>query len=327
LETEQCQDADDEGKVLGNAYDQYEVKDDGRRPYLLNLVYSVMCKGCCQEQPKKPKGQVWNYVVGKDGHLERFSAWSHLVAFVAFVVYTIVRHTLFYRDSTAFAWVTFAAAVTAFTFFSSVVYHVTSPDKHISMVTRQLDYIAIYMSIAVCSVADLATVTRGFVNVPIVSIVDVPMAATVLALFFAFRRYELPLDETWTEEYGGCTFGVGLLRRWHHDSDHSSLRQAGSFAIASFYFTMTPAVIANALDAQAILGLQAGALMVVVGGMLLDNVAGWPDNIWHRSKKGPPCTSFPYLGCALNSHGLWHLLALLGAVMTAIAREWTVRSL
>jgi hypothetical protein len=173
----------------------------------------------------------------------------------------------------------------------------------------------------------LAAVTRGFVNVPIVSIIDVPIAATILALFFAFRRHELSCDDTLKVEYAGCTFGVGLLRRWHTDGDHTPLRQASSFAIASFYFTVTPAVLENSLDAGLILGLQGGALAVVIGGMLLDSVSGWPDAVWHKNPNGVPCTSFPRMGCMLSSHGLWHLLAVVGACMTAVAREYAVFNL
>jgi hypothetical protein len=114
------------------------------------------------------------------------------------------------------------------------------------------------------------------------------------------------------------------MRRWHTDADHAPLRQATSFAIASFYFTVVPAVLENSLDAGLILGLQAGALIVVIGGMLLDNVGGWPDSVWHRNPDGVPCTSFPRAGCALNSHAIWHLMAALGAVMTAVAREYAV---
>lgn len=309
--------------MTGESFDQYSVPE-GEGLYLANLFWYVMCRGCCAPPTKRNDGQRWNYVVGKNGHLERFNAWSHLVAFVLFVCYGIVRHVTFYRSSTAFAWATAAAAATAVTFLSSVVYHVTSPDVRISMLTRQLDFMAIYVSIAICSVADLAAVTRGFVNVPIVSIIDVPIAATVLALFFGFRRYELSCDDTLITEYGGCTYGVGLMRRWHTDADHAPLRQATSFAIASFYFTVVPAVLENSLDAGLILGLQAGALIVVIGGMLLDNVGGWPDSVWHRNPDGVPCTSFPRAGCALNSHAIWHLMAALGAVMTAVAREYAV---
>jgi predicted membrane channel-forming protein YqfA (hemolysin III family) len=318
-------DTDEQGRVMGESIDLYTVPE-GKGLYLVNLVHAVMCRVCCAPPLKREKGR-WNYVVGKEGHLERFSAWSHLIAFLAFVTYGITRHVVYYRSSTSFGWATGAAIATAMTFLSSTVYHVTSPDARISMITRQLDFLAIYVSIAICSVADLSAVTRGFVNVPIVSIIDVPIAATILALFFAFRRYELSCDDTLRVDYAGCTFGVGLFRRWHTDGSHTPLRQASSFAIASFYFTVTPAVLENSLDAGLILGLQGAALTMVIGGMLLDNVSGWPDAVWHKNPNGVPCTSFPRMGCMLSSHGLWHLLAVVGAVMTAVAREYAVFNL
>lgn len=201
LGTEICQDVEEnDGRVMGKQHDFYTVQDKGNGRYLFDLVHAVMCNGCCQSNLRqKPEMQKWNNVVGERGHVERFSAWSHLIGFFAFLLYTITRHLFFYRSSTAFAWATAAAASTSVTFLSSMIYHATSPDVRIAMLTRQLDFVAIYMSIAVCSVADLAAVTRGFVNVPVVSIVDVPIAATVLALFFAFRRYELSCEDTLME--------------------------------------------------------------------------------------------------------------------------------
>jgi predicted membrane channel-forming protein YqfA (hemolysin III family) len=312
--------------VIGEEHDQYFVPEKPGELYLKTLTYYVMCRGCCEPVGEVPAKRRWTNVLGLKGHLERFSAWSHLIAFFLFVTYAVVREVVFKRSSDAFTLATWAAVATSLTFLSSTIYHVTSPDPRISMTTRQLDFLAIYLSISVSSVADLAAVTRGFVNVPLVSIVDVPIAATVVALFFAYRRYELDCDQTLMHEYSGCTFGVGLLRRWHNDSDHTPLRQASSFAIASFYFTVTPSVLENSLDAWLILGLQAGALALIVAGMMLDNVSGWPDFSWHKGKK-VPCTSFPHLGCFVSSHGIWHVLAVLGAVMTAIAREWAVFSL
>lgn len=322
-------------------YPNFYVTDDYQNtPFFFhrigNLLYTVMCRGCCTKKTNEvymvqatKTQRMWSPLFGW-GHFETFNAWSHLIGFVAFVLYAILRHALFYQSSVSFAWATGAAASTAVTFLSSVVYHCTTPDMHISMLTRQLDFVAVYVSIAVCSVADLAAVTRGFVNVPIVSIVDVPIAATVLALFFAFRRHELSANDTWTKGYTECRLGAGggLMRCWHSDKDHTPLRQAGSFAIASFYFTVTPAVLQSSLDAAIVLGLQVGAMVVVVGGMLLDNVAEWPDYALHKRKNtdGMCCTSFPFLGCVLTSHGLWHILAILAAVMTSAAREWAVFS-
>ena len=93
-----------------------------------------------------------------------------------FGLYASLRHIFLSGTSVAFEWATGAAVSTAVTFLSSVVYHVTSPNPRLAMITRQLDFAAIYISISICSVADLAAVTRGFVNVPIVSIIDVPVA-------------------------------------------------------------------------------------------------------------------------------------------------------
>ena len=84
-----------------------------------------------------------------------------------------------------------AAWTTAFVFFSSSVYHVTAPDRFVSMFTRFLDFAAIYLGIVVSATADIAVATRGFDAVPVVTIVDLPVAGLIVVLFFLWRRHRL----------------------------------------------------------------------------------------------------------------------------------------
>ncbi|MBE35188.1 MAG: hypothetical protein CMI16_06495 [Opitutaceae bacterium] len=280
-----------------------------------------MCKGCCQ----LPTDEHPRSFIGDFGHLERFSSWSHLVLGVAFLSYAFVCIGRFTDSRTAENWAIGGAFATSITFFSSTIYHFTSPDPVISVWTRQLDFLAIYASLAINSVADLAAVTRGFVNVPVSSIVDVPLAASVLAIFFLYRRSWLTREETQTTEFDACTLETGLLQRWNGDGEHGPMRQAGSLTIAIFVFSATPAILSQLGGEHAwiILALQVSAFGIVLFGMTLDNVIKWPDRSLAQGAK-IPCVSFKSCGCGIASHGIWHILAGVAAIIAAAAREYAL---
>jgi len=312
------------GKGRESNHDQWSVPG-GKELHvcsrLRDLTHRVMCWGCCTlESSKHPMS-----FLGDFGHLERFSAWSHLIFGIAFFTYAIVCTCRFTEDRTSESWAIAGAFSTSATFFSSTIYHVTTPDAAISVWTRQLDFLTIYTSLSINSVADLAAVTRGFVNIPVVSIIDIPLAASCLAIFFLYRRSWLTREETLITEFAGCTLETGLFRVWHGDGEHGPLRQAGSLAIAIFVFSATPAILSQ-LDgdhAGIILALQISAFSIVLFGMVLDSVLVWPDRSLARGAK-IPCVSFKYCGCGISSHGIWHVLAGVAAVMAVVAREYAL---
>ena len=120
-------------------------------------------------------------LLGPTGHLERFSAWAHGWA-VGFGVYAIVRHSLdeaqMIGDDRELVGDGRRLVVGGHLAASSI-YHCTTPSKRFATVTRQLDYLAIYLSIVFGGVSDLAVVTEGFDAVPWLTIVDVPAAVLV----------------------------------------------------------------------------------------------------------------------------------------------------
>ena len=268
----------------------------------VHVVFTVMCKGCCVRIPDH-KRVFPRSILGDYGHGERLSAWTHFIAALVFFVYAFSCAARFNFERAAEGWSTIAAFCVSLAFLSSTIYHAVSPDEKMSAVARQLDFLTIYIGFSVNAVADMAAVTRGFLNVPITAILDVPLASLILAVFFLYRRSWLSLEDTQIEEYGSCTLQIGLLRRWHSDGAHSSFRQAGSFAILTLYFTATPSIVATlGTNASMVLGLQVGALLIAFTGMLEDHVFLFPDYQISKGMHIPKLVFRRWMCCHASCH-------------------------
>ena len=299
-----CQRADDESN------DQYSIKQ-GK-----GMTWSVLFKNDTGRSHP-------NSLLGDFGHAERLPAWVHLVAGVAFGVYTVVRPIAITKEHTAAElWTTLAAAAVCFCFLSSTIYHITSPSQRLAFWTRQIDYTGIYAAIAFGSVADYSIATRSFENVSWISIVDGPIAALCTCVFFLARRGLLPSSDTWSSYLGGCTVNFGLFRRMHIDKAHTGTRQATSFLIAISYFVSTPSLFrtVGTENALVVLGLEIGCLILLIFGMVIDNAFVWPDVSLSRGK-GPSFLVCKPCGCIGSAHSIWHVLSVIAAVKGAIARE------
>ncbi|MDA9603519.1 hemolysin III family protein [bacterium] len=252
-EADQCQEID-RGDDPEN--DQYTV------PPKRSLCVSVFCHNATGR--RHPRS-----VLGDFGHLERSSAWIHLIGGLAFVLYTGLRQLLERPNTIANSLVTAACGATGLAFLCSTVYHTTAPSKQWAYWTRLLDYFGIYFAIAVGGICDTAIATRGFENVATISVIDAPLAAAITFAFFVVRRLVTSPDETWQGYLNGCSVTFGLFRLCHLDLEHASTRQATSFIVVSSYFVSLPQlfrVFENG-DIVVVVALQAAAFVTIVGGM------------------------------------------------------------
>jgi predicted membrane channel-forming protein YqfA (hemolysin III family) len=303
------------------------------------LVYAVLwsnnnsnIKSATKTSKRSSK---YSTLLGAHGHLERFSALSHLLGFVLLLTYAIVRTSdpLLPSNpnkySTIPPWLNVASAyVGAFVFLSSSIYHVTSPDKELSYYSRVLDFSAIYLGLGTSTVADVALSTNGFANVNVLSILDVPLAVGITLVFFLWKRWAVPMDSSWTSSSAfepRCSLSLGLFHFFHHDDEHSTVRQATSLVLASCYFVAVPAAYEtfDTETATLIVVLQATAFGLLVAGMVIDNVLMWPDIKLIKGELS--CLSCPRQGCMLNSHALWHLISLCSVAVAFVAREIGLR--
>ena len=319
--------------------DQYEVGDPELRGELscwrrfLELLHGVLISNPVPARILD-KGALVSKLLGPTGHYERFSAWSHVVGVVGFAGYAIARQVVAERRaSVEGVFASVAAWATALVFLASSLYHCTAPDREFASYTRFVDYAAIYTGLVLGATADIAAATKGFDNVPVVTIIDIPIAGTLLVLFFVWRRARVPTEDTWTDDFAHppaatpCSLGRGLFSRGHVDLHHSQLREATSLLLTAAYFMTVPAAVMTlgGETAAVVIALQGAGFVLLIAGMLLDKVLEWPNVQLVEGKQ--TCLACPKTcGCVLTSHGVWHVIALVSAVCTVVAREYAIHS-
>ena len=298
----------------------------------LEVVHGVLCSNPMYYEHGAPK--LWSALLGPTGHYERFSAWSHIFGTVLFLAYGVVRLAIPDNNAQVEQILTTVAAFgTAFVFLSSSVYHATAPDVRLAYFTRFLDFFAIYLGIVLTATADIAVATHGFRDVPVVTIIDLPIAGAIVIVFFLWRRHRVLQEDTWVEkgvntEGGGCILSDrGMFSRGHHDLQHSQLRQTTSLLLCSSYFMSVPAAVMT-LDTDVVavvLSLQGVAFVSIVFGMTLDNLLKWPNKQLAQGKHQWMACPGPHgPGCVVTSHGVWHIIAIIGTALTFVAREFAL---
>lgn len=315
--------------------DQYSVGDKNNPKEGCGRFWELL-HGVAISNDVAGRPGVVSKLLGPTGHYERLSFWTHFVGTFLFAIYAIVRQVLVRDDERVEGGLASAAAWTiAAVFLSSSVYHATAPDLKFSMVTRVLDYAGIYAGITVATTADIAVATRGFRNVPYQTVLDLPAAAVLLILFFIWRRGMLPGESTWapheitSRSKDGCLLGRGLFSFGHRDLAHIQMRQATSLLLFANYFMTTPAAFAvlGGDVTRVVLALQIAGFVTVSLGMAIDRVFQWPDgNLVEGSMTCLACPSdgSPACGAVLNSHAVWHIVALLSAALTCLSREYAL---
>ena len=315
--------------------DQYSVGDE-RNPKTGCARFWELFRGVAISNDVSGRPGVVSKLLGPTGHYERLSFWTHFVGTFLFAIYAILRQVLTRDDARLADGLTSAAAWTiAAVFLSSSVYHATAPDLKFAMVTRVLDYAGIYSGITVTTTADIAVATRGFENVPYQTILDLPAAAVLLILFFIWRRGMTPGEETWmpheitSRSKDGCLLSRGLFSFGHRDLAHIQMRQSTSLLLFANYFMSVPAAFAvlGGGVARVVLALQISGFVTVSLGMAIDRLFQWPDgNLVEGSMTCLSCPSdgSPACGAVLNSHAVWHIVALLSAALTCISREYAL---
>jgi len=327
--------------------DQYSIRPLSKKrgfARFLEVLHGVLISNkldpnCAAQAPDKRI----SHLLGPTGHIERFSAWSHIAGAVLFLVYAVVRTAVAEADTPA----GFSASVAAFgvvvTMLSSAVYHGTAPDQEISVVGRFLDYSSIYIGLVTTAVADIAVATDSFKNVPDIAIADIPVAGGVILLFFLWRRIRIPSSKTWARDASlgdvnaePCSLGRGLFKMQHFDLHHSQLRYATSVLLTAGYFAFAPAAFStfSGENVAIILSLQGAGFFVLSFGMYIDRVLMWPDKLLVKyDREGSPlagvlqCFRCQPCGCVATAHASWHIVAIVSIALTCFAREYALVSI
>jgi hypothetical protein len=312
-----CRDAEDEYDE--RTFPQYEIRD------LRRIWCLVLCVN--DEVPGTEKS-----VVGPTGHLERANAWSHLMAAVLYVGYIIGRRfTPMGKLSMLSNTLAIASyGVFVFMFLSSTIYHVHSPHRYWSAVTRLLDFMGIYSGIAAGTMSDLAIVTINLKNVDFRAIADVWIGAFLMVGFFVFRRTQLSISET-RLTYMPQKCSLGFARSQNVDLEHSSLRSAGGVALSFTWIVTIPVAFAN-LEQDCAWMFAVSRFIgtaILLSGMALDNAFIWPDTAFTDTSKPRRCACYSQRrGCGggwvFSAHALWHMVALLSTVVATVGTEYSI---
>ena len=234
--------------------------------------------------------------IGNTGHIERMNVWTHLLAAVIYLTYTLIRPltSIGKIETISSSLASFSYASLVATFMFSSVYHVYSANKWWSSAARVGDYFGIYLGISAGTLSDLSVVTINLKDVGWKSIADVWIASMLLLIFFCLRRFTLTAEET-RLAYLPEKCSLGFARSTICDLEHSSLRAAAGMTLAFNWLMFIPGAFAMLENdcAWVFAGSRVLATAILVCGMVLDNAVLYPDK-WFNESEAPPQTCVCY---------------------------------
>ena len=269
-------------------------------------------------------------LLGESGHIERSSVLTHLIASLLMAVYLGVRRPFVQTETVSSDLAQGAIMLGTLTFVVSTVYHVQSGTLSIQWILRILDHVSIMCTMAFSNVTDLSLSIATFEGEDWRVIADPIASATfAIVLFLAIRVYR-PLS-TSTIAKGNCP--LGLFRIEQHDGDFAPSR-AQCYLCVALYFVLHQGVSFRRLRlAWLALASQIVTFCILVSGMIVDTVVEFPDRQYPKYKglKERPfwwtkLHSKKY-GCVCHSHALWHVAALLAALVTVVTRDVLLNSI
>ena len=308
-------------RCIGSEDDQYS-ESYGALDACWRVLFSNPPTGDAARRKRVRDMRLQNSLIGVNGHLERANAWIHLTGAALFLVFATARPLFLNTVSVAGALSGITSAVVMITFLVSTAYHALGTLDALMPILRTLDHGSIYVALAVATVTDTAVVTLDFRNVPWQTISDAIFVAALLLVFFSYRRIVLPASAT-VVAWGSCK--LGLFRLSHADKEHSAMRSSGYVILSFGFISLIPATVQNLSYEMAVILLvcNATSLLLLIGGLLLDNALVWPDSMYEEGKL-PSCICHSKTFCngiLCNSHAIWHALSLLSVIILTTGRE------
>ena len=282
-------------------------------------------KGNAERVARIRKSRTLSFL-GQKGHIERASAWTHLLGAFGFLLFALVRPATDLDSTSASGRLsTYTCAVLAITFAVSTGYHTLGTTRWLAPVARMFDHGAIDVALAVACTTDTSVVTLDFHDVPWQTIVDQCFVAVVILCFFVYRRLVLPAEDT---EIGWGDCRLGLFRVSHADYEYSALRSSSYIVLAFGFISIIPTAVRNLTPTASytLIVCNGVSLLLLMAGMFLDNVMMWPDILYEdafkRRLQKPSWTCHNTgCGCIMTSHALWHVFSLVSVVTLTVGRE------
>ncbi len=273
-----------------------------------DAYYNVFCRGCFGTGNHRLLGA---------GHVERTSAYSHLVACLLFLVWSGVRFFLVDGAVVPSIMAAVSSATISLMFAVSTSYHVfgTLGDTA-SGILRDVDIVFIYITAAVNAFCDIIILSSGF-DVSFFTILDALLASTVMIGFFVFRRVFVGIDESRSEN-------SVFYRLQHSDLEHEPVRLAGVFALATHFLLFSPIGLDRIWVFVFWFSGQILGFVLLALGTLLD--ASGRMDVFLKNSEWRFCSSTA-LGCIVDGHAVWHLLSIAAAIVSQASREYAVAML
>ena len=267
---------------------------------------------CVHDHPFKTS------LLGPTGHLERSSAWIHVLSSVGFAVYALIRPYQEGTDTHSYSGklTQYSICASAIMFAVSVTYHVYCAIPGAAHYMRQLDHNAIILAIGIANLADASIASSNFDWATPYCVADVVVVVVVTVSYFTVRRFLVP-PETTRVAWGSCA--LGLWRFQHSDREHGSYRVSAYIVVSAMFFLYIPGALKYVDDSAVAVYFVAtsATFMLLVLGLVLDNVFVVPDRIYRKeflchSKKA---------GCIMTAHAWWHVIAVAAIVISTLGRE------
>ena len=314
-------DGEGEEKCIGSEQDQYT--NDGWDACWRVLI-SNPPKGDASRRQRVANIRKFS-LLGRDGHVERMNAWTHLVGALMFFVFSLVRPLTLDAVSISGRLASYSSAVLVVTFAVSTAFHTGGTVRWLAPILRMFDHGAIDVALAVACTTDTSVVTLDFKNVPWQTALDSSGMALVILVFFMYRRSVLPASDT-EISWGDCA--LGLFHFQHADFEYGALRSAGYICLSFGFIMLIPAAIVNLSTTSAIvlIACNAMSLVLLIIGMAVDNVLVWPDVLYQDkikrlAQKPDLLCHNRSCGCIMTSHAWWHVFSLVSVLVLTIGRE------
>jgi len=247
-----------------------------------------------------------------------FSAWSHLVAAVAFAAYGLIRVALFDELVLANKLATASVFVYAATFAISTLYHVVGDNQTLSRPMVEIDQAAVLFSLTVTIATDVSIACYAGPTLRVRAWVDIIASPVLTTVFFGIVLPTISTHNTWVKR---GAVSKGTLRHYHSDLQHMNTRRGTALCVLLGWIPTAHLLYERiqSTPAAVLLAAYATGVVLVLSAQLNDATEftdRWLPDVSRIYKRWLP----------IESHGVWHVVSTLATVFLVVAREYALAS-
>lgn len=251
---------------------------------------------------------------------EALHTWTHIIGAVLFLSYGIVRTAApyHYSEGVSGTMCNVAPFVWSAMFIVSTSYHVSLPNATFSAWMREMDYAFIWITLATLTLADFSVAVMSLPPLRWQSWADPIIPPIAAVTFFLVQRYLTPIMATFHDlRYGP----VGSWAAGH--TDRFPPVRLGIIAVLTIAWILNvPCLLFEVPPLQGMTVIMTYVTNVLFAGVAKGNdmtqYTDWLCTTPRVRTKSPlgPCHSF-----GVTSHAIWHIAAIIVAVLATTTRE------